>query len=144
MPLTDGVRIRKFRHQSNRPLNRREVVPVQAYDLLEDGGQPLGLPGLVRLGLRAAGSGGVALQGRPRRTTAAPATATPVGALAAALAADGAINTERPQAGGETGPASADVNARDPWPDASPHAMTGHPDPDTGRKLDRNPIERRA
>jgi hypothetical protein len=39
-------------------------VPVQADDLLEDGGQPLGLPGLVRLGLRAAGGGSLALQGR--------------------------------------------------------------------------------
>jgi hypothetical protein len=29
------------------------------------------------------------------------------------------------------------VNARDPWPDAGPHTMTGYPDPDTRRKLDR-------
>jgi hypothetical protein len=38
MPRADGVRIRKFRYRGNRPLSRREVVPVQADDLLEDGG----------------------------------------------------------------------------------------------------------
>jgi len=44
VPRTDGIRIRKGRHRSDRPLNRQEIVPVQADDLLEDGGQPLGLP----------------------------------------------------------------------------------------------------
>jgi hypothetical protein len=143
MPLTDGVRIRKLGHRGNKPLNRWEVVPVQADDLLEDGGQPLGFPGLVRLGLRAAGGSGLALQGGPRRPAAAPAAAR-VAALAAAFAADGAIDAERPEAGGETGPARADMDPRDSWPYAGPHTMTGHPDPDTGCQLDRKPIERGA
>src|SRR5262249_33200358 len=41
MPRADGVRVRQFREWGNGPLNRREVVLVQADDLLEDGGQPL-------------------------------------------------------------------------------------------------------